>query len=130
MGPRYCPSIEDKVVRFADKERHQFFLEPEGEGTVEAYVQGISTSLPASVQYDFYRSIRGFENVKIMRDAYAIEYDCINPLELYPTLETKKIKGLFCAGQMLRLRVLWRASTRLSNAAEWNKWFLPATTAI
>ena len=100
VGPRYCPSIEDKVVRFADKERHQFFLEPEGEGTVEAYVQGISTSLPASVQYDFYRSIRGFENVKIMRDAYAIEYDCINPLELYPTLETKKIKGLFCAGQI------------------------------
>ncbi len=100
VGPRYCPSIEDKVVRFADKERHQFFLEPEGEGTVEAYVQGISTSLPASIQYDFYRSIRGFENVKIMRDAYAIEYDCINPLELYPTLETKKIKGLFCAGQI------------------------------
>lgn len=100
VGPRYCPSIEDKVVRFADKERHQFFLEPEGEGTVEAYVQGISTSLPASVQYDFYRSIKGFENVKIMRDAYAIEYDCINPLELYPTLETKKIKGLFCAGQI------------------------------
>ena len=100
VGPRYCPSIEDKVVRFADKERHQFFLEPEGEGTVEAYVQGISTSLPASVQYDFYRSIRGFANVKIMRDAYAIEYDCINPLELYPTLETKKIKGLFCAGQI------------------------------
>lgn len=100
VGPRYCPSIEDKVVRFADKERHQFFLEPEGEGTVEAYVQGISTSLPASVQYDFYRSIKGFENVKIMRDAYAIEYDCIDPLELYPTLETKKIKGLFCAGQI------------------------------
>lgn len=100
VGPRYCPSIEDKVVRFSDKERHQFFLEPEGEGTVEAYVQGISTSLPASVQYDLYRSIRGFENVKIMRDAYAIEYDCINPLELYPTLESKKIKGLFCAGQI------------------------------
>lgn len=100
VGPRYCPSIEDKVVRFKDKERHQFFLEPEGEGTVEAYVQGISTSLPASVQYDLYRSINGFENVRIMRDAYAIEYDCINPLELYPTLECKKISGLFCAGQI------------------------------
>lgn len=100
VGPRYCPSIEDKVVRFADKQRHQFFLEPEGEGTVEAYVQGISTSLPASVQYDLYRSIKGFEKVEIMRDAYAIEYDCINPLELYPTLEHKKISGLFCAGQI------------------------------
>lgn len=100
VGPRYCPSIEDKVVRFGDKHRHQFFLEPEGEGTVEAYVQGLSTSLPAAVQYRLYRSIRGFENVKIMRDAYAIEYDCINPLELYPTLECKKIRGLFCAGQI------------------------------
>lgn len=100
VGPRYCPSIEDKVVRFGDKHRHQFFLEPEGEGTVEAYVQGLSTSLPAAVQYRLHRSIRGFENVKIMRDAYAIEYDCINPLELYPTLECKKIRGLFCAGQI------------------------------
>ena len=100
VGPRYCPSIEDKVVRFGDKHRHQFFLEPEGEGTVEAYVQGLSTSLPAAVQYRLYRSIRGFENVKIMRDAYAIEYDCINPLELYPTLECKKIRGLFCTGQI------------------------------
>lgn len=100
VGPRYCPSIEDKVVRFADKERHQFFLEPEGEGTNEAYVQGISTSLPASVQYDLYRSIKGFEKVEIMRDAYAIEYDCIDPLELYPTLEHKLISGLFCAGQI------------------------------
>jgi len=100
IGPRYCPSIEDKVVRFADKERHQFFLEPEGNGTKEMYVQGLSTSLPASVQYALYRSIEGFERVEIMRDAYAIEYDCINPLELYPTLEIKKIEGLFCAGQI------------------------------
>lgn len=99
-GARYCPSIEDKIVRFADKERHQFFLEPEGEGTEEMYVQGISTGLPAFVQPEIYRSIRGFENVEIMRDAYAIEYDCINPLELYPTLMHKKIKGLFFAGQI------------------------------
>lgn len=99
-GARYCPSIEDKIVRFADKERHQFFLEPEGEGTEEMYVQGISTSLPAFVQLDIYRSIKGFENVEIMRDAYAIEYDCINPSELYPTLMHKRIKGLFFAGQI------------------------------
>ncbi len=99
-GARYCPSIEDKIVRFSDKSRHQFFLEPEGEGTEEMYVQGISTSLPAAVQYGIYRSIRGFENVEIMRDAYAIEYDCINPLELYPTLMHKKIEGLFFAGQI------------------------------
>lgn len=87
-------------MRFADKNRHQFFLEPEGDGTEEMYVQGISTSLPAFVQYGMYRSIRGFENVEIMRDAYAIEYDCINPLELYPTLMHKKYKGLFFAGQI------------------------------
>ena len=99
-GARYCPSIEDKIVRFADKSRHQFFLEPEGDGTEEMYVQGISTSLPAFVQNDMYRSIRGFEHVEIMRDAYAIEYDCINPLELYPTLMHKKYKGLFFAGQI------------------------------
>ena len=100
VGPRYCPSIEDKVMRFADKERHQFFLEPEGDKTEEMYVQGISSSLPASVQYALYHTIKGFENVQIMRDAYAIEYDCINPLELYPTLEHKKYKGLFFAGQI------------------------------
>lgn len=100
VGARYCPSIEDKIVRFADKSRHQFFLEPEGDGTEEMYVQGISTSLPAFVQSDMYRSIKGFENVEIMRDAYAIEYDCINPLELFPSLMHKKIKGLFFAGQV------------------------------
>lgn len=99
-GARYCPSIEDKIVRFADRERHQFFLEPEGDGTKEMYVQGISTSLPVSVQLPMYRSIRGFENVEIMRDAYAIEYDCINPAELYPTLAHKRINGLFFAGQI------------------------------
>lgn len=99
-GARYCPSIEDKIVRFADKERHQFFLEPEGEGTKELYVQGISTSLPVSVQLPLYRSIRGFERVEIMRDAYAIEYDCINPAELYPTLCHKRVEGLFFAGQI------------------------------
>lgn len=100
VGARYCPSIEDKIVRFADKERHQFFLEPEGEGTEEMYVQGISTGLPAFVQNGIYRSIKGFENVEIMRDAYAIEYDCINPLELYPTLMHKRYEGLFFAGQV------------------------------
>ncbi len=99
-GARYCPSIEDKIVRFSDRERHQFFLEPEGDGTKEMYVQGISTSLPVSVQLPMYRSIRGFENVEIMRDAYAIEYDCIDPSELYPTLAHKRIEGLFFAGQI------------------------------
>ena len=100
VGARYCPSIEDKIVRFADKERHQFFLEPEGDGTEEMYVQGLSSGLPAPVQLGLYRSIEGFENVEIMRDAYAIEYDCINPLELFPTLMHKRYKGLFFAGQI------------------------------
>lgn len=101
VGARYCPSIEDKIVRFADKERHQFFLEHEGLDTKEMYVQGISTSLPASVQYELYRTIKGFENVHIMRDAYAIEYDCIDSTELYPTLMHKNIDGLFFAGQIV-----------------------------
>lgn len=100
VGARYCPSIEDKIIRFADKERHQFFLEPEGDNTQEMYVQGISTSLPADVQLQMYRTIRGFENVEIMRDAYAIEYECINPMQLYPTLEHKGIHGLYFAGQI------------------------------
>ena len=99
-GPRYCPSIEDKIVKFPDKQRHSFFLEPEGDGTKEMYVQGVSTGLPASVQLEMYRTIGGFENVHIMRDAYAIEYDCINSLELLPTLEYKGIKGLYFAGQV------------------------------
>ena len=99
-GPRYCPSIEDKIVKFPDKTRHSFFLEPEGDGTKEMYVQGISTGLPASVQIEMYRTIEGFENVHIMRDAYAIEYDCINSLDLLPTLEYKGIKGLYFAGQV------------------------------
>ena len=99
-GPRYCPSIEDKIVRFPDKSRHSFFLEPEGDGTKEMYVQGISTGLPASVQLEMYRTIEGFENVEIMRDAYAIEYDCINSLDLLPTLEYKHIENLFFAGQI------------------------------
>lgn len=100
VGARYCPSIEDKVVRFKDKERHQFFLEPEGEGTEEMYVQGLSTSLPTLVQLQLYRTIEGFENVEIMRAAYAIEYECINPIDLYPTLMHKNIEGLFFAGQI------------------------------
>ena len=99
-GPRYCPSIEDKVVRFADKERHQLFLEPEGGDTNEIYVQGLSTSLPHDVQKAMYRTVSGLENCEIMRYAYAIEYDCIDSLDLYPTLEYKKISGLFCAGQI------------------------------
>lgn len=98
-GPRYCPSIEDKVVRFADKERHQIFLEPEGEKTNEIYVQGMSTSLPEDVQKRIYRSIKGLEQCEIMRTAYAIEYDCINPLQLKSSLEFKSIRGLYSAGQ-------------------------------
>ena len=98
-GPRYCPSIEDKVVRFADKKRHQVFLEPEGNYTNEMYVGGMSSSLPEDVQYRMYRTLPGMENAKIVRNAYAIEYDCINPNQLYPSLEFKKIKGLFSGGQ-------------------------------
>jgi tRNA uridine 5-carboxymethylaminomethyl modification enzyme len=98
-GPRYCPSIEDKVVRFSDKERHQVFLEPEGEDTTEMYVQGMSSSLPEDVQRDMLRTLPGLENCNIMRTGYAIEYDCINPLQLKPTLEFKEISGLYSAGQ-------------------------------
>ena len=98
-GPRYCPSIEDKVVRFADKNRHQVFIEPEGLYTNEMYVGGMSSSLPEDVQHEMYRSVPGLENVRIVRNAYAIEYDCINPRQLYATLEFKNIKGLFSGGQ-------------------------------
>ena len=99
IGPRYCPSIEDKVVRFADKNRHQVFIEPMGEHTEEMYVQGLSSSLPEDVQIAMLHTISGLEHVKMMRTAYAIEYDCVDPTELLPTLEFKKIKGLFGAGQ-------------------------------
>ncbi|MDI9493204.1 MAG: tRNA uridine-5-carboxymethylaminomethyl(34) synthesis enzyme MnmG [Bacillota bacterium] len=99
VGPRYCPSIEDKVKRFADKERHQLFIEPEGLYTEEMYVQGMSSSLPEDVQELFYKTIPGLENVKIVRPAYAIEYDCIDPLELQINLEHRKVENLFCAGQ-------------------------------
>ena len=98
-GPRYCPSIEDKVVKFADKERHQVFIEPEGLHTNEMYIGGMSSSLPEEVQLQFLRTMKGFEQVKVMRTAYAIEYDCMNPGQLYPTLEFKHIQGLFSAGQ-------------------------------
>jgi len=98
-GPRYCPSIEDKVVKFADKDRHQIFIEPEGINTNEMYVGGMSSSLPEDVQHEMYRTLPGMEHVKIVRNAYAIEYDCINPDQLYASLEFKKIKGLFCGGQ-------------------------------
>lgn len=99
IGARYCPSIEDKVVRFSDKDRHQLFVEPEGLDTTEMYVQGMSTSMPIDVQYAFLRTIPGFEDVKMMRPAYAIEYDLLDPLQLYPTLEVIKLPGLYSAGQ-------------------------------
>lgn len=99
IGPRYCPSIEDKVVRFSDKKRHQLFIEPCGYNTEEMYLQGMSSSLPLDVQYEMYRTIEGLENVEIMRPAYAIEYDCCDPLSLKPSLESKQISGLFGAGQ-------------------------------
>ena len=100
IGPRYCPSIEDKVMRFADKERHQLFLEPESASTDEVYVQGISSSMPVDIQRAMYRCIPGFENVKIMRFAYAIEYDCIDATQLKPSLESKSVDGLYFAGQI------------------------------
>lgn len=99
VGPRYCPSIEDKIVRFKDKKRHQLFIEPCGKNTEEMYLQGMSSSLPEEVQLKFYRTIEGLENVQIMRPAYAIEYDCVDPLALFPTLEVKNQPGLFGAGQ-------------------------------
>lgn len=99
-GPRYCPSIEDKIVRFNDKPRHQVFLEPEGRDTEEVYVQGLSTSLPESIQHEIVRSVPGLENAQIMRPGYAIEYDAVIPTQLWPTLETKKIPGLYTAGQL------------------------------
>ena len=99
VGPRYCPSIEDKVVKFADKNLHQLFVEPEGLHTNEMYISGMSSSLPEDVQYEMYRTVPGLEHCKIVRNAYAIEYDCFNPNQLYPSLEFKKIKGLFSGGQ-------------------------------
>lgn len=99
VGPRYCPSIEDKIVRFSEKERHQLFIEPCGENTEEMYLQGMSSSLPEDVQLAFLRTIPGLENVQVMRTAYAIEYDCVDPLSLYATLEFKDFSGLFGAGQ-------------------------------
>ncbi|EKJ88158.1 tRNA uridine 5-carboxymethylaminomethyl modification enzyme [Leptospira meyeri] len=100
IGPRYCPSIEDKVVRFAERDRHQIFIEPEGYETSEMYLNGVSTSLPEEVQWKFLRSIKGLEEVELMRPGYAIEYDFVDPTELNPTLETKKVKGLYHAGQI------------------------------
>ena len=99
VGPRYCPSIEDKVVRFANKSRHQLFIEPMGDGTKEMYAQGFSTSLPEDVQLEMYRSVKGLEDAEIMRSAYAIEYDCCDPQQLKATLEFKSIENLYGAGQ-------------------------------
>ena len=99
-GPRYCPSIEDKIVRFADKARHQIFLEPEGLTTVEVYPNGLSTSLPLDVQIEMVRSIQGLEHAEIMRPGYAIEYDYVEPTQLYPSLETKRVRHLYHAGQI------------------------------
>ena len=99
VGPRYCPSIEDKIVRFADKERHQLFIEPMGLDTDEYYLQGMSSSLPEDVQLEFLRTIKGLENVEIMRPAYAIEYDCCDPVQMKPTLEFRALSGLYGAGQ-------------------------------
>lgn len=100
IGPRYCPSIEDKVVKFAEKDRHQLFLEPEGHNTDEVYLNGFSTSLPADLQFDLLRMIEGFENVRVIRPGYAIEYDFVDPRELHATMETTRMKGLFLAGQI------------------------------
>ena len=99
-GPRYCPSIEDKIHRFADKDRHQIFLEPEGLDTVEVYPNGLSTSLPLDVQVEMVRSIKGLEHAEVMRHGYAIEYDYFEPTQLFPSLETKLVKGLYHAGQI------------------------------
>jgi tRNA uridine 5-carboxymethylaminomethyl modification enzyme len=106
VGPRYCPSIEDKIVRFSNKERHQIFLEPEGIETEEIYVNGFSTSLPFEVQVELVRTIIGCENAEIIRPAYAVEYDLVYPTQLLPTLETKVCRNLFLAGQKLVLKDL------------------------
>ena len=138
IGPRYCPSIEDKVVRFDEKPRHQIFVEPCGEDTEEMYLQGMSSSLPEDVQNAMYRTIEGFEHLELMRPAYAIEYDCIDPTALGPTLETKAVKGLYGAGSstappvMKRRppRACWQASTRRVPCAAKKGWCWPGRKAI
>ena len=114
VGPRYCPSIEDKINRFADKKRHQLFIEPEGLYTDEMYIQGMSSSLPEDVQDAFYRTIEGLENIKIVRPAYAIEYDCIDPLDLKLSLESRRLENLFCAGQFTAVQATRRQQLRVS----------------
>lgn len=111
-GPRYCPSIEDKFVRFNDKPRHQLFLEPEGRNTNEVYVQGLSTSLPEHVQRQMLETIPGLEKADMMRAGYAIEYDAIVPTQLWPTLETKMIKNLYTPDKSMVLQVMKKRSTR------------------
>lgn len=111
-GPRYCPSIEDKVVRFAEKDRHQLFVEPEGLNTNEMYIGGMSSSMPEDVQYAMYRTVPGLENCRIVRNAYAIEYDCINPVQLKPSLEFKRSKGFFPAGSSMEAADMKRQRRR------------------
>jgi tRNA uridine 5-carboxymethylaminomethyl modification enzyme len=132
-GPRYCPSIEDKIVRFADKPRHQIFLEPEGLTTVEVYPNGLSTSLPLDVQVEMVRSIVGLESAEIMRPGYAIEYDYVEPTQLYPSLETKLVRDLYHAAKSMgqpgtrkrQHKDSWLELIRSSVYAASSRWFCP-----
>lgn len=121
-GPRYCPSIEDKVVKFADKNRHQVFIEPEGLYTNEMYIGGMSSSLPEDVQYQMYRSVAGLENARIVRNAYAIEYDCINANQLYPTLNLRRSKASFPEDSLMEAQAMRRRRPRAWWQASMQPW--------